>query len=190
MLNSDYTLILQNNFFMLIFFWIWKKYVCGQSKCAQTFDNNRLNDRSKSSDDCVSGLLNTTFLLLSDSSVQIRFSVIGFNFHKETQQEDKNVAAIWRWSNFWSKSQPCKTETKRSKTKYIISRTYPLQLSAILTGLIKLRLHSFQFLIEASVTPLKKNCRFSYLIQVNIKNKLAVMDLAFRGPNQGKLLTW
>ena len=38
----------------------------------------------------------------------------------------------------------------------MISRTYTLQLGAILTGLIKLRLHSFKFLIQTYVTPVKK----------------------------------
>ena len=64
----------------------------------------------------------------------------------------------------------------------MMSGTYTLQLSAILTGLIKLRLHSFKFLIEANVTEVKKKlCRLSYLVQVNIKNKLAVLNPAFRG---------
>ena len=72
----------------------------------------------------------------------------------------------------------------------MISRTYTLQLRAILTGLIKLGLHGFKFLIEANVNPVKKKlCRFSYLIQANIKNKLAVMDLAFRGTKSRQLLT-
>ena len=68
----------------------------GQSKCTQTFDSVRLSDRNKSSGDYASVFLNTTFLLLSDLSVQIRFSIIGSNFHKETQLEDKNLAPIYR----------------------------------------------------------------------------------------------
>ena len=42
----------------------------------------------------------------------------------------------------------------------MISGTYTLQLSAILTGLIKLRLHSFKFLIEANVTQVKSFAGF------------------------------
>ena len=79
---------------------------------------------------------------------------------------------------------------QKKRTKTIISTTYTVQLSTILMGLIKLRLNNFKVLIEANVTYVKKKlCKFSHLIQVNIKNKLAVMDQAFWGPSQGNLLT-
>ena len=73
-----------------------------------------------------------------------------------------------------------KRKKKKTKTKHIISRPSIMQFSAILTGLIKLRLHSFKFLIEANITPVqKKLCRFPDLIRTNIKNKSVVMDPAF-----------
>ena len=80
------------------------------------------------------------------------------------------------------KIPPCETEAKRkkNKTKYIISRTCTLQLSAILKGL-KIMFWGFKFLIEAKhySSKEKKALQVSSPIQLNIKNKLAVMDPAF-----------